>query len=77
MLLDSTKLARALGVSPWWVYALKRSAEGHGDSPFLAGGRYSTTARVLAWLEKHPTFVADRVHRPNGKVRPFVHRCAA
>jgi hypothetical protein len=63
MLLDSTKLARALGLGASTLYALKRCAKDRGNSPFVMGDRYSTPARILAWLDANKDFVARNVYR--------------
>ena len=62
MFLDSTKLARALGVSTWVLKGIKIAAVTTGDTPFR--GRFSSISMVHAWLEKHPDFVASHhLHR--------------
>lgn len=66
MLLDSTKLAREIGVSTWLPKAVKVAAAELGDSPFV--GRYTTKEKFLSWLDRHPDFVAShwlRKKRPN------------
>ena len=55
-LLDSTKLAKELGVSRWIPKASKVAGKYWGDSPFV--GR-STLPKFLAWMDRHPTFVAN------------------
>lgn len=61
MLLNSTQLAKKLGVSTWLPKAVKVAAMQFGDSPFI--GRYTTEEKFLAWLERHPDFVASRYLR--------------
>ena len=58
MLLDATSLAKELGVSTWVTKASKRAGAHYGDTPWT--GRYTTKDRFLAWLERHPDFVANR-----------------
>ena len=65
-LLDSTKLARDLGVSTWMMKAVKRAAAHYGDTPFT--GRYTTVARFDAWLQRHQAFVANHWLRCDRRV---------
>ena len=59
-LLNSKQLAEDLGVSTWFTKALKLAAAEYGDSPFM--GRYTTRAKVDAWLNSHPDFVPQHWH---------------
>ena len=67
-LLDATKLARALGVSTWVAKASKRAGAHYGDTPWT--GRFTTVDRFLAWLERHPDFVASHWLRSRETKRP-------
>lgn len=50
MLLDTAKIARATGFGRPFISAIKAQP----DSPF--SGRYSTVAKVEAWIVAHPDF---------------------
>lgn len=57
-LLDSTSLAKELGLkSTWLIVGAKRAAKHYGDTPFA--GRYTTIQKFMAWLQRHPDFVAN------------------
>ena len=65
--LDATKVAEALGLGIFTVYAIKRASALRGEPVFF--GRYTYPERVTDWLERNPSFRAykvprsDRVHR--------------
>ncbi len=63
MLMDAQQVARWLGRSPSWVYALKRFAKNVGDNPFTIGGRFTTKLILQRWLEDHLDFVASHQYR--------------
>lgn len=67
-LLNSTALAKELGVSRWVPSAVKLAGAHWGDSPFV--GRFTTVEKFMAWMEKHPTFVASHWHRGETKLIP-------
>ena len=66
--LDCVKLAETMGLnSPWVIYGVKKAnrllaAEGKEELIFC--GRFSTPAKVSAWLDAHPDFVATRTLVP-------------
>lgn len=57
-LLNATALARELGVSTWLMKASKRASAHYQDSPWV--GLYTTREDFLAWMRRHPDFVAAR-----------------
>jgi len=65
-LLNATQLAKALGVSTWVTKGMKIAGTIYRDPPFI-GGRYTTVSRAMAWLERHPDFVASHHLRSPGK----------
>lgn len=69
-------LAIALGLKgPWIIYGIKkanRQRHAQGRELLIFSGRYSTPARVAAWLESHPDFVANQVLAPK-KETPAPH----
>lgn len=62
--LNSVGLAAATGLGEWVVRGIKKANrvlhETKGE-PLIFTGRFSTPAKVAAWLEAHPDFVARRV----------------
>jgi hypothetical protein len=68
-LLDATETAKTLGVSTWVIKGLKIASAASGDSPFT--GRYTRVSLVLAWLDRHPDFVASHYirHRKEAQKR--------
>ena len=73
-LLNSLDLATALGLAgPWLIYGIKkanRQLAAQGSEPLIFSGRYSTPAKVSAWLDAHPEFVAKRVLAPQAAKTP-------
>lgn len=55
-LMFGKELASCLGVSPWYVAAMKRAG-----APFQ--GRKSTLSTLRAWLSKNPEFSAKQAWR--------------
>ncbi len=55
--LDVTTVAWFFNKSTWWVTAIAK----HRATPF--SGKYTTLAKVSAWLDLHPDFSAARYHR--------------
>lgn len=65
-LLDGVRLAQATGLGAWVVYGVKKANKifhGQGREPLIFTGRYSTPAKLAAWLDAHPDFVASQVLR--------------
>ena len=62
--LNGKSIAAALGCGEWIIYGVKKANKifaGRGLEPLIFTGRLSTPARVAAWLEAHPDFVANQV----------------
>lgn len=60
---NARQLASDLGVSPGYIYAIKRAIKALGEPPIFMGN-FSTVAKVTAWLEAHPTFRCAGVPTP-------------
>jgi hypothetical protein len=71
--LNCVDLAVALGMSAWQLYGVKKANRLFAKQnlePLIFSGRYSTPAKVAAWLDAHPDFSAGRVLAPRaGKPR--------
>jgi hypothetical protein len=52
----NTKALASLGYTEWFIQGVKLAGKALGDSPFA--GRYTTAARLEAWVFSHPDFVA-------------------
>jgi len=70
-------LAAALGFGgPWMIYGVKKANRiyaAQGKEPLIFAGRYSTPARVAAWLDTHPDFIARHILAPRGKKAAAPH----
>lgn len=69
--LDGKALAIALGYKSSWVIRAIKKANGRfvadGEEEPVFQGRYSTPAKIVAWLEAHPEFIAAQTLAPRRK----------
>lgn len=63
ILSTATSQAAALGVSRWTIQAMRKAGRHLGDPV----GRFSTRAWLMAWLRRHPEFVASHWLGKNSK----------
>ncbi len=66
--MDGVDLSAATGLGIWGIYGIKKANKlffKQGIDPALIfTGRYCTPAKISAWLDAHPDFVANQVLDP-------------
>ena len=69
--MDGVELAAATGLGTWGIYGIKKANKlffKQGiDKALIFSGRYSTPAKITAWMDEHPNFVANQVLDPKRK----------